>query len=59
MKGTDLYVYLLLDVCHYLAERRASTFPLDNLTKVSMDSFSEVYLTLGGVGGPERTEISC
>ena len=42
-----MYVYLLLDVCHYLAERRASTFPLDNLTKVSTDSFSEVYFYFG------------
>ena len=67
-KAYTLYVYLLLDVCHYLAERRVSTFPLDNLTKVSTDSFSEVYFdfgslryisTLGGVGAPERTEISC
>ena len=39
-KVQTLYVYLSLDVCHYLAERRASTFPLDNLTKVSIDSFS-------------------
>ena len=31
-------------------------FPLDNLTKVSTDSFSKVYSTLGGFGGPERTE---
>ena len=46
-KVQTLYVYLLLDVCHYLAERRASMFPLDNLTKVSMGSFSEVYFYFG------------
>ena len=44
-----MYVYLLLDVCHYLAKRRASTFPLDNLTKQSTDSFSEVYFCFGRV----------
>ena len=31
-------------------------FPLDNLTKVSTDSFSEVYFYFGRVCGPERTE---
>ena len=46
-KAHTLYVYLLLGAWHYLAERRASTFPLDNLTKVSTDSFSEVYLDFG------------
>ena len=42
-KVQTLYVYLSPNVCHYLAERRASTFPLDNLTKVSTYSFSKVY----------------
>ena len=45
-KGTD-FVYLSLDVYHYLARRRAFTFPLDNLTKVSTDSFSKVYFFFG------------
>ena len=32
-------------------------FPLDNLTKVSTD-IPRCISTLGGFGGPERTEIS-
>ena len=46
-KAHTLYVYLLLGNWHYLAERRASMFPLDNLTKVSTDSFPEVYFDFG------------
>ena len=46
-KAHTLYVYLLQVICHYLNERRASTFPLDNLTRVSTDSFSEVYFDFG------------
>ena len=42
---------------HYLAERRVSTFHLVNLTKVSTASFSRSISALGGVGGPERTEM--
>ena len=34
-----------------------STFHLVNLTKVSMASFSRFISALGGVGGPERTEM--
>ena len=29
-------------------------FPLDNLTRVSMASFSEVYFYLVGFGGPGK-----
>ena len=32
------------------------TFPLDNLTSAFMASFSRHISTLGGFGGPERTE---
>ena len=31
-------------------------FPLDNLTRAFMASFSRHISTLGGFGGPERTE---
>ena len=31
-------------------------FPLDNLTRVFTASFSRYIATLGGFGGPERTE---
>ena len=58
-KVQTLYVCLSLDVCHYLVKRRASTFPLDNLTKVSTDSFLRYISALGGFGGPERTENLC
>ena len=34
-------------------------FSLDNLTKVSMDSFLRYISALGGFGGPERTENLC
>ena len=39
---------------HYLVERGAFTFPLDNLTRAFMASFSRCISTLGGVGGPEK-----
>ena len=32
-------------------------FSLDNLTTAFMASFSKYISTLGGVGGPERTEM--
>ena len=35
-------------------KRGASTFPLDNLTRVSMASFSRYISALGGFGGPEK-----
>ena len=48
-----------LGIQHCLLERGASTFPLVNLTRVSLASFSWFISTLGGFGGPERTEILC
>ena len=41
---------------HYLLERGAFMFPLDNLTRVFTASFSRQSSALGGFGGPERTE---
>ena len=41
---------------HYLLERGAFTFPLDNLTRAFTASFPRYISTLGGFGGPERTE---
>ena len=41
---------------HYLLERGAFMFPLDNLTRAFTASFSRSISTLGGFGGPERTE---
>ena len=41
---------------HYLLERGAFMFPLDNLTRAFMASFSRHISALGGFGGPEKTE---
>ena len=48
--------FICSDTRYYLLERGAFTFPLDNSTRAFTASFSRYISTLGGFGGPERTE---